>query len=218
MPALCSIPALLVILLLLLPHSCAPTTTPQTGATFSALLSSTEGDSPVPLNITLLAATLSHTSTFSITTPVTLTCSTPSPPLTASSPTTATSPCILSGLTTHTPLSILNTPAVNVTFLTITAGKGVDSYGSGLLIFSSTATFHQTTIHNNKGYMSTWGAGCYIKHSTVDFHQSKFTNNRMVSGTGNKGGAVYVDTGSVVNMVQCVIEENNAVYGGGICE
>jgi len=66
--------------------------------------------------------------------------------------------------------------------------------------------------------MSTWGAGCYIKHSTVDFHQSKFTNNRMVSGTGNKGGAVYVDTGSVVNMVQCVIEENNAVYGGGICE
>jgi len=95
------------------------------------------------------------------------------------------------------------------------AGSGGRGAGIGL-IRNSNATILHSKIRNNSSYHNSLGAGVYCWQSSAFFANCDISNN---SAQGNvQGGGAYCGGSSArIEFENCVISNNTAEIGGGIC-
>ena len=109
----------------------------------------------------------------------------------------------------------LNNGTVTVTsgnFTNNTAGRGGAIYlGTGNM------SMNNVFIHENTATIS--GGGVYLANGKLKIEDSD--NNKINSNTANStatstGGGIHIQNGEL-EMTKCLVQENTATYGGGVC-
>ncbi len=89
--------------------------------------------------------------------------------------------------------------------------------GAGIaLIRGSDATILHSKIKNNSGYYNSLGAGVYCWRSRAFFANCEISNN-SAQGNVQGGGAFCGGSSARIEFQNCVISNNTAEIGGGIC-
>ena len=89
--------------------------------------------------------------------------------------------------------------------------------GAGIgLIRSSNATILHSKIRNNSGYYNSFGAGVYCWQSSAFFSNCDISSN-TAQGNVQGGGAYCGGSSARIEFENCVISNNSAEIGGGIC-
>ena len=89
--------------------------------------------------------------------------------------------------------------------------------GAGIgLIRGSDATILHSQIKDNSGYYNSLGAGVYCWRSSAFFSNCDISNN-TAQGNVQGGGAYCGGSSARIELENCVISNNTAEIGGGIC-
>lgn len=117
-----------------------------------------------------------------------------------------------------------NADFVNTVISNNAVGLGADgTIRGGGVFLGGTATFENCAIIGNTAYQaSTWnqgGAGIYVLGTSTDPASATFTNS-IISGNRlpvneSRGGGVYADADSTVDLVNCIVS-GNYVRGGSV--
>jgi hypothetical protein len=95
------------------------------------------------------------------------------------------------------------------------AGSGGRGAGIGL-IRGSDATILHSRIQSNSGYYNSLGAGIYCWRSSAFFANCDISYN-TAQGSVKGGGAYCGGASSRIEFANCVISNNTAEIGGGLC-
>jgi predicted outer membrane repeat protein len=81
-------------------------------------------------------------------------------------------------------------------------------------VMSESVTISGITIQNT--YASSKGAGVYFAGDIISIQNCKFINNATTLGPNNYGGAIYLNSTSSADILNCYFEDNEAREGGAI--
>ena len=104
----------------------------------------------------------------------------------------------------------------------ITGGYNLGASGGGIQVLGGTLNLVSCSVEGNRASAANaYGAGIYVTSGNNPgivnlYNGASITNNHFVNATNSYGGGVCVYSNATFNMYGGVVENNSAIFGGGI--